>query len=179
MLLILKGWCGIMSRYSNKVQYRKPLMNEVEKLLSHIPSDCVTNIKNRNYPLTDKDALTFWTANLETSITMCSGFSSEEYNALLSKHKVSLSKFVKRIGTVKTDTNINNDISSAIRNLIVSDKLKKKPFIKVIRGQFPEVSSGVVCRILNKLISNRVIEIDRTFKTKPLLVEGKYWEGNI
>ena len=77
------------------------------------------------------------------------------------------------------DKNINNDISSAIKNLIVSDKLKKKPFIKVIRGQFPEVSSGVVCRILNKLISSRVIEIDRTFKTKPLLVEGKYWRGNI
>ena len=77
------------------------------------------------------------------------------------------------------DKNINNDISSAIKNLIVSDKLKKKPFIKVIRGQFPEVSSGVVCRILNKLISSRVIEIDRTFKTKPLLVKGKYWEGNI
>ena len=77
------------------------------------------------------------------------------------------------------DKNINNDISSAIKHLIVSDKLKKKPFIKVIRGQFPEVSSGVVCRILNKLISSRVIEIDRTFKTKPLLVEGKYWKGNI
>ena len=77
------------------------------------------------------------------------------------------------------DKNINNDISSAIKNLIVSDKLKKKPFIKVIRGQFPEVSSGVVCRILNKLISSRVIEIDRTFKTKPLLVKGKYWRGNI
>jgi len=77
------------------------------------------------------------------------------------------------------DKNIKNDISSAIKNLIVSDKLKKKPFIKVIRGQFPEVSSGVVCRILNKLISNRVIEIDRKFKTKPLLVKGKYWEGNI
>ena len=81
--------------------------------------------------------------------------------------------------TNSRDKNIKNDISSAIKNLIVSDKLKKKPFIKVIRGQFPEVSSGVVCRILNKLISNRVIEIDRKFKTKPLLVEGKYWEGNI
>ena len=77
------------------------------------------------------------------------------------------------------DKNINNDISSAIKNLIMSDKLKKKPFIKVIRGQFPEVSSGVVCRILNKLISNRVIEIDRKFKTKPLLVKGIYWKGNI
>ena len=87
---------------------------------------------------------------------------------------------VRPIGeTNSRDKNINNDISSAIRNLIVSDKLKKKPFIKMIRGQFPKVSSGVVCRILNKLISSRVIEIDRTFKTKPLLVEGKYWRGNI
>ena len=87
---------------------------------------------------------------------------------------------VRPIGEINSrDKNIKNDISSAIKHLIVSDKLKKKPFIKVIRGQFPEVSSGVVCRILNKLISSRVIEIDRTFKTKPLLVEGKYWRGNI
>ena len=177
MLLILKGWCGIMSRYSNKVQYRKPVSNEVRKILSHISSDCITNLKNKDFPHTDKDLLHFWTANLGGNIIMCSGFNSEEYNTLLGKHKVSLSMFVKQ--TAKTDNNINNDISSAIRNLIMSDKLKKKPFIKVIRGQFPEVSSVVVCRILNKLISSRVIEIDRTFKTKPLLVEGKYWEGNI
>jgi len=75
------------------------------------------------------------------------------------------------------DKNINNDISSAIKNLIVSDKLKKKPFIKVIRGQFPEVSSGVVCRILNKLISNRVIGLTELLKRSLCWLKANIGKG--
>ena len=53
--------------------------------------------------------------------------------------------------------------------------LKKKPLIAKLREQFPKLSSSQICRFINNQLKLRVIEIDRKFKTKPLIIKGKLW----
>ena len=60
---------------------------------------------------------------------------------------------------------------------LVDTGLKKKPLIAKMREQFPKLSSAQICRFVNNQLKSRVIEIDRTFKTKPLVVKGKLWRS--
>ena len=60
---------------------------------------------------------------------------------------------------------------------LVDTGLKKKPLIAKMREQFPKLSSSQICRFINNQLKSRVIEIDRTFKTKPLVVKGKLWRS--
>ena len=69
---------------------------------------------------------------------------------------------------------IKSQIKDEIFNLIGKDNYKKKNLIKALRNKFPEIKSGVICRILKKYLSLRVLEIDRTYKTKPFVIKGKY-----
>ena len=69
----------------------------------------------------------------------------------------------------------HRDVRFGAYTLIENEQLKKKPFIKRLREKFPEVGSGVICRIVNKLLEQRVIEKGTKFKTKPILVKGRYW----
>ena len=75
----------------------------------------------------------------------------------------------------KRRRDIHRDIRFGAYTLIENEQLKKKPFIKRLREKFPEIGSGVICRIVNKLLEQRVIEKDTKFKTKPILVKGRYW----
>ena len=66
------------------------------------------------------------------------------------------------------------DLMNALANLV--DKgLKKKPLIAKLREQFPKLSSSQICRFVNTQLKLKVIGIDTKFKTKPLIIKGKYW----
>jgi len=69
---------------------------------------------------------------------------------------------------------IKSQIKDEIFNFIAKDNYKKKNLIKALRNKFPDIKSGVICRILKKYLSLRVLEIDRTYKTKPFVIKGKY-----
>ena len=58
---------------------------------------------------------------------------------------------------------------------LVNTGLKKKPLIAKMREQFPKLSSSQVCRFINNQLKLKVIEIDKKYKTKPIVVKGKYW----
>ncbi len=75
----------------------------------------------------------------------------------------------------KRRRDVHTDIRFGVYELIETEQLKKKPLIKRLREKFPEIGSGVICRIVNKLLDQRVIEKDTKFKTKPILVKGRYW----
>ena len=70
---------------------------------------------------------------------------------------------------------IKSQIKDEIFNFIAKDNYKKKNLIKALRNKFPDIKSGVICRILKKYLSLRVLEIDRTYKTKPFVIKGKYY----
>ena len=46
-----------------------------------------------------------------------------------------------------------------------------------MRGQFPKLSSAVICNFVNKQLKLKVVAIDTTFKTKPVIIKGKYWRS--
>ena len=73
------------------------------------------------------------------------------------------------------DNAIKSQIKNEVFNLIGKDNYKKKNLIKALRNKFPDIKSGVICRILKKFLSLRVLEIDRTYKTKPFVIKGKYY----
>ena len=58
---------------------------------------------------------------------------------------------------------------------LVGTGLKKKPLIAKFREQFPKLSSSQICRFINNQLKLKVIEIDKKYKTKPIVVKGKYW----
>ena len=58
---------------------------------------------------------------------------------------------------------------------LVNTGLKKKPLIAKMREQFPKLSSSQVCRFINNQLKLKVIEIDKKYKTKPIVVKGRYW----
>ena len=53
--------------------------------------------------------------------------------------------------------------------------MKKIAFIKGVIEANPNISHWIVRGQIKKLFKQRFIEIDKTFKTKPFVVKGKYW----
>ena len=45
---------------------------------------------------------------------------------------------------------IKSQIKDEVFNLIGKDNYKKKNLIKALRNKFPDIKSGVICRILKK-----------------------------
>ena len=108
--------------------------------------------------------------------TMCCSWESEEhFNNLLEKYKIDLTPYVK--DDTRITTSIKSEIASELFRLIDSDKYKKRNLIKALRLKFPDVNSGVICRLIKKYLSLRILEIDRTYKTKPFVIKGKYYVG--
>ena len=54
---------------------------------------------------------------------------------------------------------------------------KKRNLIKALRELFPDVNAGVIHRLIKKNMDLRILEIDRTYKTKPYVIKGKYYRG--
>jgi|GEM_PF-3393815 len=84
-------------------------------------------------------------------------------------------RFLKKHGRLKLKINPRSKITDEIFKLIDSGKYKKKNLIKALREKFPDVSSGIICRLIKKKLELRQIEIDRTYKTKPYVIKGKYF----
>jgi len=70
---------------------------------------------------------------------------------------------------------IKSEIKSTIFKLIEKDRYKKRNLIKALREKYPKVSSNIICRIIKNYLNLRVLEIDRTYKTKPFIIKGKYY----
>ena len=89
--------------------------------------------------------------------------SSESFYKLYQKHYGSSTNGIK------------SEIRSMIFKLIEKDNYKKRNLIKALREQYPKVSSNIICRIIKNYLRLRVLEIDRTYKTKPFIIKGKYY----
>ena len=83
-----------------------------------------------------------------------------------------------------------NQTSQPLNNIKVGTKIVFKPFdddgsppglpvtdyvIKGVIEANPNISHWIVRGQIKKLFKQRFIEIDKTFKTKPFVVKGKYW----
>ena len=89
--------------------------------------------------------------------------SSESFYKLYQKHYGSSTNGIK------------SEIRSMIFKLIEKNNYKKRNLIKALREQYPKVSSNIICRIIKNYLRLRVLEIDRTYKTKPFIIKGKYY----
>ena len=105
---------------------------------------------------------------------MCySWVSEDDFNSLLEKYKIDITPYVK--DDERITTSVKSEIAGEMFKLIHAGKYKKKNLIKALRDKFPEVNSGVICRLIKKNMNLRLIEIDRTYKTKPYVIKGKYF----
>lgn len=105
---------------------------------------------------------------------MCYSWSSvEDFNNLLNKYKIDVSKFEKEKPVV--EKSVKAEISSTLFSLIEKDNYKKRNLIKALREKFPEVNPGVIQRLIKKYLSLRILEIDTTYKTKRYIIKGKYY----
>ena len=105
---------------------------------------------------------------------MCYSWSSlDDFNNLLNKYKIDVSKFEKEKPT--TEKSVKAEISDTLFNLIENNKYKKRNLIKALREKFPEVNAGVIQRLIKKYLSLRILEIDTTYKTKRYIIKGKYY----
>ena len=84
-------------------------------------------------------------------------------------------RFLKKHGRLDTNTNPKSEIADEMFKLIDTGKYKKRNLIKALREKFPEVNAGIIHRLIKKNIDLRIIEIDRTYKTKPYVIKGKYF----
>ena len=123
----------------------------------------------------EADTLSMLLAHLQSPSFCCSWTSEEHFNNLLEKYKIDLTPYVK--DDTRITTSIKSEISNELFRLIDSDKYKKRNLIKALRLKFPEVNSGVICRLIKKYLSLRILDIDRTYKTKPFVIKGKYYIG--
>ena len=106
--------------------------------------------------------------------TMCCSWESEEhFNNLLEEYKIDITPYVK--DDERITTSIKSDITDRMFNLISNSKYKKRNLIKALRELFPDVNAGVIHRLIKKNLSLRILEIDRTYKTKPYVIKGKYF----
>jgi hypothetical protein len=106
--------------------------------------------------------------------TMCySWVNEDDFNSLLEKYKIDITPYVK--DDERITTSVKSEVAGEMFRLIDTGKYKKKNLIKALRGKFPEVNSGVICRLIKKNMNLRLIEIDRTYKTKPYVIKGKYF----
>ena len=105
---------------------------------------------------------------------MCySWVNEDDFNSLLEKYKIDITPYVK--DDERITTSVKSEIAGEMFRLIDTGKYKKKNLIKALRDKFPEVNSGVICRLIKKNMNLRLIEIDRTYKTKPYVIKGKYF----
>ena len=84
-------------------------------------------------------------------------------------------RFLKKHGHLNINTNSKSEIADEMFKLIDTGKYKKRNLIKALREKFPDVSSGIICRLIKRKLSLRIVEIDRTYKTKPYVIKGKYY----
>ena len=123
----------------------------------------------------EADKLGMFLAHLSMPVMCCGWVSEEHFNNLLEKYKVDITPYVK--DDERITTSIKSEIADEMFNLISNGKYKKRNLIKVLRDKFPNVNAGVIHRLIKKNMDLRILEIDRTYKTKPYVIKGKYYIG--
>ena len=85
--------------------------------------------------------------------------------------------FLKRHGKLEHQSKASPKfkIADEMFKLIETGNHKKRNLIKLLREKFPKVKAGIIHRLIKKNIDLRIIEIDRTYKTKPYVIKGKYF----
>ena len=87
-------------------------------------------------------------------------------------------KFFKKHGLYDNlDVSSKSEVADEMFKLVETGKYKKRNLIKVLREKFPNVKAGVIHRLIKKNMDLRILEIDRTYKTKPYVIKGKYYIG--
>ena len=84
-------------------------------------------------------------------------------------------RFLKKHGHLNINTNSKSEIADEMFKLIDTGKYKKRNLIKALREKFPKVNAGIIHRLIKKKLELRQIEIDKTYKTKPYVIKGKYF----
>ncbi len=121
----------------------------------------------------EADKLSMLLAHLSMPRMCCGWTNVNDFNYLLDKFKIDIDKFEKEKPSI--EKSVKSEISDVLFNLIDNDKYKKRNLIKALRDKFPDVNAGIIHRMINKYLDLRVLEIDRTYKTKPYVVKGKYF----
>ena len=151
-----------MHKYSKETTKYKDISNE-DKVFTSLDK----------YDSNETDKLGMLLAHLSMPQMCASWVSEDDFNSLLEKYKIDITPYVK--DDERITKSIKGEIESELFNLIGQDNYKKRNLIKALRNKFPDVNSGVICRMIKKYLSLRVLEIDRTYKTKPFVIKGKYY----
>lgn len=147
--------------YNQDKKYKDvPLDNEVFTKLDK----CDTN---------EAEDLSMLLANLSMPVMCCVWKSVDDFNYLLNKYNIDISKFEKEPPTI--EKSVKAEISDELFNLVDTGSHKKRNLIKLLRDKFPNVNAGIIHRLLKKYLDLRILEIDRTYKTKPYVIKGKYY----
>ncbi len=62
--------------------------------------------------------------------------------------------------------------------LLPPNSIKKKPFLKLLRRNAPDINPSSINRQLNNLLKLRVLEIAQEYKTKRFVIEGKNFHAH-
>jgi hypothetical protein len=138
-----------------------------------VPNDAQVLTTLDKYDSNETENLGMWLAHLSMPQMCASWVSEDAFNSLLERYKIDITSYVK--DDERITTSIKDEVRSELFYLINKDKYKKRNLIKALRNKFPDVNSGVICRMIKKYLSLRVLEIDRTYKTKPFVIKGKYY----
>ncbi len=147
--------------------------NKATTKYKDVPNDAQVLTTLDKHDSNETENLGMWLAHLSMPQMCASWVSEDDFNSLLEKYKIDITPYVK--DDERITKSIKGEIQSELFNLIEKDKYKKRNLIKALRNKFPDVNSGVICRMIKKLLSLRVLEIDRTYKTKPFVIKGKYY----
>ena len=123
----------------------------------------------------DAETLCMLLAHLSMPTMCCSWESEEHFNNLLEEYKIDITPYVKDDDRITTS--IKSEIADEMFKLVETGKYKKRNLIKVLREKFKDVNAGVIHRLIKKNMDLRILEIDRTYKTKPYVIKGKYYIG--
>ena len=121
------------------------------------------------------DKLSMLLAHLSSPQFCYSWVSEDDFNFLLEKYKIDITPYVKDDDRITAS--IKSEIADRMFHLVNTGKYKKRNLIKALRELFPDINAGVIHRLIKKNLSLRILEIDRTYKTKPYIIKGKYYIG--
>lgn len=148
------------------------MMYDETKKYKDVPVDNQVFTYLAKFDNSDSEKLIMLLANLSMPKMCYSWSNSDDFNLLLDKYKIDVSQFEKE--TIGVESSIKDDISNTLFNLIETKQYKKRNLIKELRNKYPDVNAGIIHRMIKKLLSLRILEIDRTYKTKQYVIKGKY-----
>jgi hypothetical protein len=103
--------------------------------------------------------------------------SFEKFNKLCQKYKITDIEWMPKTKRENDGYNRGTVQQMILKFVYENDKLKKKPLLAKLREVYPDVKPISLNTQLNNLLKHRALEIDRKYKTKPLIVEGAYFKS--